>query len=416
MTALTEITELVRRETGIVLPATRATATLAAVRRAAPGIDPEAFVRAAADPERGRDLVSRLIDEITVQETAFVRDRSQLDAIDWKGLQRTARAAGSPTIRVWSAGCASGEEPYTLAMLAAEALAPARPPVDVLGTDISRSAIIAATAGRYREHAVRGLEPPLRLRYLDPQAGGGYLVGDTLRSLVRVRRHNLVREPIPPPGEPGFDLIVCRNVLIYFEQPVIGRVIRSFERSLRPGGTLLLGAADALYRAAGEFGSRPEARAPARHTPRDTTSRPACPAPRGEPPATREQRLEAALRAADSGDRDDAMMRVAAVLADDPLDADAQFISGLVALAAGRPAGAVAALRKALCADASFGLAAFTLGRAYDALGDTRAARRSYRVALRTLDPRDGRHARLLQQVDLGDIAAACRVRLEARR
>ena len=84
----------------------------------------------------------------------------------------------------------------------------------------------------------------------------------------------------------------------------------------------------------------------------------------------------------------------------------------MVALAADRPAGAAAALRRALCADASFGLAAFTLGRAYDALGDQPAALRSYGVALRTLNPADDRHGDLLQQVEIGDIAAACRVRL----
>jgi tetratricopeptide (TPR) repeat protein len=100
------------------------------------------------------------------------------------------------------------------------------------------------------------------------------------------------------------------------------------------------------------------------------------------------------------------------MLADDPLDADAHFIDGLVTLQAGRPAEAAAALRRALYADASFGLAAFTLGRAYDGLGDTLAARRSYEVALRTLDPEDDRHGQMLQQVDLGDIAAACRARL----
>jgi tetratricopeptide (TPR) repeat protein len=84
----------------------------------------------------------------------------------------------------------------------------------------------------------------------------------------------------------------------------------------------------------------------------------------------------------------------------------------MVSLEAGRPARAVAALRRALCADASFGLAAFSLGRAHDALGDTGSARRCYEMALRTLDPRDDRHGPMLQQVDIGDVAGACRARL----
>jgi chemotaxis protein methyltransferase CheR len=336
MSVLERIAEFVRRETRIVLPPARETAILAAVARAAPGLDPGAFLRAASDPAGGRGLVDCLIDEVTVQETTFLRDRYQLNAIGWHSLLQAARAAGSGTIRVWSVGCASGEEAYTLALMAAEAFAPAPGPVDVLGTDISGAALAAAAAGRYRERAVRALEPPLRSRYLDLQADGSYLVGDRLRSRVRFRRHNLAGDPKPPSGEAGFDLIACRNVLIYFEAPFAEQVIESLERSLRPDGLLMLGAADALTR---------------------TASR----------PAVRPRAAEGTLR---------------------------------------RPAKAVAALRRALYADAEFSLAAFTLGRAYDALGDISAARRAYEQALRTLDPAHDGHERMLQQVDMGDIAA----------
>jgi chemotaxis protein methyltransferase CheR len=205
-------------------------------------------------------------------------------------------------------------------------------------------------------------------------------------------------------GESRFDLIVCRNVLIYFDAPTIAQVIGSLERSLRPGGMLLLGAADALHRTGGP--SAPERR-PKRPLPRPPRQPQA-----GQPPPTREQRLAAALDAAGKGDRDGAMAQVRLLLGENALDADAHFVDGLVALEAARPAEAVAALRRALFADSRFALAAFTLGRAHDVLGDTVAARRSYQLALRTLDPADDRHRQLLQQVDIGDIAAACRVRL----
>lgn len=420
MSGLADLAELVRREAGIVLPASRETAIRAAVDRAAPGLDPGAFVRAAADPRDGRSLVNRLIDEVTVQETAFVRDSDQLDAIDWPGLWRAARAAGSPQIRVWSAGCASGEEAYTLALLAAEAFAPQPPPVDVLGTDISGAALAAATAGRYRERAVRDLKPSLRRRYLDRQGDGSYLVGERLRGRVRLRRHNLARDPIPPPGECGFDLVTCRNVLIYFDQRIVSRVIGSLRGSVRPGGTLLLGAADAL-RASVPASVPAAANAPglaedpeSAPAPGRAAARPLRRPLRSEPPVPRERRLAAALEAANQGDHAAAAAQVVALLAADPLDADAHFVDGLVSLESGRPAAAAAALRRALYADPGFGLAAFTLGRAYDALGDAAAARRSYEVALRTLDPDDDRHGPLLQQVDIGDIAGACRARLAA--
>ena len=409
MTVPRRIADLIRRETGVVLPVTREAAIMAAVAKVAPGLDLTAFLAAAS---RDPDLVRRLIDELTVQETAFVRDRAQLDEIAWLGLLQAALATGSRVIRVWSAGCATGEEAYTLALLAAEAFAPAPAPVDVLGTDVSGAALAAATAARYRERAVRGLDPALRQRYLERQADDSYVVGRRLRELVRFRRHNLVCDPIPPSGESHFDLVVCRNVLIYFDAPTVALVIEGLQRSLRPGGVLLLGAADALHRTASEPVPERQPRRPPRppREPREPRE------PRGKPPAgqppTRAERLAGALDAAGKGDRDGAMAQVRSLLSDNALDADAHFVQGLVALGDGRPAEAAAALRRALFADPSFGLAAFTLGRAHDELGDPVAACRSYEHALRTLDPADDRHRQMLQQVGIADIAAACRARL----
>lgn len=482
------------------LPAAREAALRRAVGRAAPGLAPEAFVRAASDPLGGRGLVERLIDEITVQETSFLRDRAQLDAIAWHSLLAARDEAGATTspVRVWCVGCATGEEAYTLAMLAAEAFAPQPAPVSVLGTDISGAALAAAQAGSYRERAIRALSPGQRLRYLERQADGTYLVKAGLRAHVRFRRHNIARDPAPPLGELPFHAVVCRNVLIYFEAAVAERVIQALEGALYPGGMLVLGAADALHRTIGRPGKRhspqPGAARSSRYTPRPGASPPRAtpprpdPSPTGATPArpgpsplgltppqpgprltgatvprpargpaggtapqpgaippggagsrpppspagvvplptkpgrrplgrglTRDQRLTAALTAADAGDRDTSLAHVTSLLAENPLDADAYFIHGLVALAAGEPATAAVALRRALYSDAAFALAAFTLGRAYDTLGDTAAARRAYQQALRTLNPDDSRHELLLQQVDIGDIAAACRARLGGR-
>ncbi len=410
--SLAELVELVRRETGIALPASRETALRSAVSRAAPGLAPEGFVRAVSDPAGGRGLVERLIDEITVKETSFLRDRAQLDALAWHSLLRTGEEARARTgmVRVWSVGCATGEEAYSLALLATEAFAPQRPPVHVLGTDISRAALAAAHAGQYGERAVRALSPAQRLRYLERQADGSYLAKHSLRTHVRFRRHNIVRDPVPPPGEAPFHAIVCRNVLMYFEATTAGRVIELLERALCPGGMLVLGATDALHRIAGPPGER-HTRPPLGVTPPPMRQL-RRPLGRG---LTREQRLTAALSAADAGDRTAALAHVASLLAEDPLDADAYFIHGLVALEAGKPATAAVALRRALYTDSAFALAAFTLGRAYDTLGDTTAARRAYQQALRTLNPDDSRHELLLQQVDIGDIAAACRARLGGR-
>jgi chemotaxis protein methyltransferase CheR len=448
------VAELIGREAGIALPPERRPALQAAVARAAPGLDPAAVLRAAADPRTGPGLVDRLIDEVTVQESSFLRDAGQFEAISWHRLR--ANAAG--TIRVWSAGCAAGEEAYTLALLAAEAFGAKATPVDVLGTDISRAALAAADAGRYRERAVRALSASARRRYLEQEPDGTSVVGDRLRALVRFQRHNLARGPVPPPGEAAFDLIVCRNVLIYFAMPVVERMSRMLERAVRPGGVLLLGAADVLCRTAayaspagaGQAGAR-AARAPepsaarltrrpasppqpagptrpagptqpaapthaadSRRTahPRQPPSQPR-PAAARSPAGPREQQLRQALDAAGRGDGDQALELVTSMVTADPLDADFHFLHGLLALEAGDPARARDALRRALCADPPFGLAAFALGRAYDALGDRAAGRRAYQQALRLLDPGDDSREALLQQIDMGDIAAACRARLE---
>jgi len=406
--ALAEVADLVLRETGMTIPASRQASLRGALDRAAPGLGADGFARAAKDPAHHRALVDRLIDEVTIQETEFLRDRDQLDTIAWHGLLSSAREAGAGTLRVWSTACASGEEAYTLALLAAEAFAPGRAPVDVLGTDISPGALAAAAAGRYRERSVRAVSPQLRQRYFDRQADGSYVVAEPLRSLVRFRRHNLIRDPVPPLGENCFDVVVCRNVLIYFAASVAEQVIDKLERSVGPTGIIVLGAADALQRTSG--GSR-SPRTPAHFTGLTPTTK-RRPERAAAPSRSRDERLSAAVQAADKGDSQVALAQVASLIAEDPLDSEAQFVHGLVALEAGQPGQAAAALRRALYADSGFAVAAFALGRAYDALSDFAAARRAYEQALRTLDPEDDRHDLMLQEIHTDDIAAACRARL----
>jgi chemotaxis protein methyltransferase CheR len=445
--AITALAALIQRTTGMTVPPSRETALRLAVGRVAPGLEPEDYLLATRDPVYGPGLVDRLIDEVTVHETSFARDMPQLSMIDWRALHRAARAAGSDVIRVWSAGCATGEEAYTLALLAISAFAPGAPPVDILGTDISGAVIAAAETGSYRPRAVRALEPQLRNRHLEQQVDGTYQVSGRLRSLARFGRHNLIHDPFPPPDEARFDLILCRNVLIYFEPALARQVTDLLKSSLRPGGMVMLGAADVLQVSPARTGEprphRPDparpgadrpgadrpgadravaggpaagrrAPGPAAEAPRQAVRvLPREPLPTGQRVMTRDQRLTATLTAAASGDRDGALEHAASLVEANPLDADAHFLHGLVALEAGDPAKARDALRQALCADPAFSIAAFTLGRAYDALGDGAAARRAYLQALRTLDPNDRTHESLLQQVDVADIAAACRVRLD---
>src|SRR5204863_9119693 len=125
---------------------------------------------------------------------------------------------------VWVAACASGEEAYTLAVLASEAFAPAEPPVSILATDISLATLVRAREGHYGRRALRGLDDQMRDPYFVP-VGDGVAVDERLRGLVEFRRHNLTRDSVPPLGHDQFELIACRNVLIYFDGDAVERVI-----------------------------------------------------------------------------------------------------------------------------------------------------------------------------------------------
>jgi chemotaxis protein methyltransferase CheR len=422
--ALEAVAELVRRETGIVVKEVQHPSLAAAIERVAPGVSPQRL--AAELSKRGGDgLLHSLVDEVTVQETYFFRELPGLRAIDWQELLRGAAESGFGLVRVWVAACATGEEAYSLAILAKEALGQAQTPVSILATDISNAALARASAGGgYSERSVRNLSPALRERYLR-QDEGRYWVKEELRSLVRFRHHNLISDPCPPIGEVPFDVVACRNVLIYFDPEGIRRVLGSLSLALRPGGHLALGAADRLTGTADELSRATAPTERRRWTPRRALRRPLGLEPREnepDPPAENVShpsrrvgdRIEETLLAADRGDLDAALSMVEAHLAEDPTAAEAHFVRGLVELARDDPGAAASSLRRCLYLDPSFGLAAFELGRAYDASGDGVAARRAYEQALRTLDAEDERHRGLLDQVDLGDVAAACAARLAA--
>jgi chemotaxis protein methyltransferase CheR len=378
--ALHLVAELVLRESGIRLQPIQYPALRSAISRALPNGDAATFMQVADNGVEGRRSIARLIDEITVKETSFFRDRRQLDAIVWRSLLEHAQATGSPEIRVWCAACATGEEAYTLALLACEAFAPADPPVRILATDISNAALDATRAGRYRERSLRTVAPSLRQQYFEHD-GEALVVGAQLRSLVRLAQHNLVTEAMPPSGEAAFDLIVCRNVLIYFDGTTADHVIGGLRSALRPEGTLILGSADSLcgsVRALVELDSTPVLPEHVR--------------PLRKP-------LGLAGTAESSGPLD-------------PFAVEPRFLRAIGELEGGQALAAAASLRHVLYVDPTFGLAAFALGRAHEAMGDAGAARRAYEQALRTIDTEDERHDHLLEQVDLVDVATACRARL----
>jgi chemotaxis protein methyltransferase CheR len=422
--ALAKVAELVERESGIVVKETQMEALVAALRRASPDATAETLL--AGDDSAGQALLlDRLIDQLAIQETFFLREPSELEAIDWHQLLAAAHGRGAGEVNVWVAACASGEEAYSVAMLATEAFGHGRPPVSILATDISMRALTRAEEGVYSERSVRGLSGERRDRFL-VHDGGRSVVGDQLRSLVRLRRHNLVADPAPPPGEVPFEVVLCRNVLIYFGADTSERVVASLESALHPGGHLILGAADRLASSARRLGgiaaggaspaAMPRAAIPRRPlmppTEHQSSRRASGRMPAPVSAATPD--IDQAMVAADRGDYATAIELAGRVLKEDSFNAAAHYVRGVSELANGDPEVAVESLRRALYVDASFALAAFQLARAHDLQGDEKAARRAYAQTLRALARDDERSRLLLEQGDVGEIAAACRARLAA--
>jgi chemotaxis protein methyltransferase CheR len=206
-----------------------------------------------------------LIESLTINETFLFRDWAQLELLRTSGLApliATAARSAHPALRLWSAGCASGEEAYSLAVLALETLAGAgvasetaqeielKAPwsLDVLGTDISRPMLIQARNGLYSTGSLspfRAVAQPL-LRFFPPadgeQARANRIVRSDVRRHVRFDQSNLMG---PAPAGGGFDVVACRNVLVYFAPAARKIVQATLEAAVRRGGFLLLGPTDA---------------------------------------------------------------------------------------------------------------------------------------------------------------------------
>ncbi len=198
-----------------------------------------AYVAALTQGELADEL-PRFIDVLTTNKTGFFREPAHFEFLAEAVLPRLAARGGE--IRMWSAACSSGEEPYTLAMVVREQLPPTAA-VRILATDISHRILAAAEAGRYPAAQAAGIPPALRQKYGTPLADGGLEVKPAVRALVRFAHLNLM-DPWPMRGP--FDVILCRNVMIYFDRATQARLVERFVQLLPPGGILCVGHAESL--------------------------------------------------------------------------------------------------------------------------------------------------------------------------
>ncbi len=202
----------------------------------------------------GSDELPNLIDELTTNETFFFREYSQLRAlideiIEELQLDRDKR--GGRPINIWSAGCSSGEEPYSIAILAREAGLEPGSDIHVYASDISRRMLRKARKGAYREASFRQTDPHLRDKYFIEKDRLWQISDDLKRDVDFIHLNLLDNSKIALLRT--MDVIVCRNVIIYFNIDTKCQVIRTFYEKLRPGGHLLLGHSESLINLSTSF-------------------------------------------------------------------------------------------------------------------------------------------------------------------
>ena len=431
--------EFVRQRTGLVFSEARRSAFEAGIDRAmrrAKLTEPKVYL---AHLDAQPALLDDLVGEITVGETYFFREPQQFAFIrsDVVPALLSHRSSDHP-LRIWSAGCATGEEPYTLAIVLREqGLAAAH----VVATDLARTALSRARRGVYTRWSLRGV-PDHIVRTHFEQAGSRFALSPAIRDAVDFRYLNLAEDTYPSlsTGIWGMDLILCRNVLIYFDAETVARVARRLIDSLSDDGWLLLGASDPplgelapcdvvvtdaglAYRRSGR-GTRsaavattpfvlsplPEAGAlpvathdPAPVAPRQEERAGLAEAARSYAERDYERAAEQARRLverdgsdpapwivlvralANRGELEAAGRSCAAALDRHSTSAELAYLHAVLLAEAGRHADAVTAARRSLYLDRGLVVAHLALGGALARLGDIEGARRSARNARRLL-------------------------------
>ena len=443
------VAELLGEHTGLAFSAARVPDAEAGIRRALTRAGAPDVTSYAAELESGCGTLDDLIAELTVGETYFFREPLQWEVIREEILPSlTQQRPPGHTLRVWSAGCASGEEAYSLAIALDEGGLAER--AQILGTDLSRAALEKAEAASYGPWSLRGTDPLLVARHFTPE-GPRWRLEDRIRRQVRFESLNLARDRYPSfaSGTWRMDLILCRNVLIYLDDAAVQRVARQLAECLAPGGWLITGPSDpsvnddgaleAVVSKAGILYRRPTASISPAPSPRSGEGwgeaaaplpivdrgeyhgpSPTLPAERGGRPeggraevvdplaAAREafargdyalvSRLTADLpdaaaaalsvrAAANHHGAEAAERRATAALARHPSSPELHLLRAVLLLDRGKLAEAAQAARRALYLDRTLAMGHFLLGTALARLDDRAGARKAFRNALAQCAP-----------------------------
>lgn len=242
--------DLIRARSGLEFPPNRRADLERAIEQGAndAGVaDSEAFFKRLSDPVAGRGAFNDWAPALSINETHFFRNRPQMEALERQILpDLIKRKSSARRLRIWSAACSSGEEPYSLAMMLDQLLPDrARWNISIVGTDLDHQVLAKARQGLYGAWSFREVPPHVKATYFTPR-GHHFEVAPHIREMVTFRQQNLIDDPIPSPaiGLDQVDLVVCRNVLIYFNEQTIKRLVGQIHDTLVPDGWLVVGHAE----------------------------------------------------------------------------------------------------------------------------------------------------------------------------
>jgi len=412
-------------------------------RMSALGLEtPRDYYNALRFHEKRHEEFQELLSLITVSETSFFRNRPHYEALRKCILPELVerKGPGSRSIRIWSAGCSTGEEPYSIAMVCLEALPALNAwKTEILATDIVKRVLATAERGLYSAHSLRQMEPAVVDAYFTRRDRDRYELSQRVGKMVRLMQADVTREPNTGIVGADWDIIFCRNVLIYFTDEVFHSIVQHFYNILNPGGYLFLGHAEMLSgMIENEFLTRElestfvyqKPLADKLEEPSRAAARRKRPVPSGRATPIAEPKQAGTLRSvsstleeaeahnaskrydraleevlqvlqreptnvralficgkiyADTGRSEEAAEKLRQVTVLSPLHTEAYYHLGIVYTRQGKLEAAVDAYKRAIYSDSEFGLAHMDLGNAYRRQGRHREAMRSYKNAITAL-------------------------------
>lgn len=189
-----------------------------------------------------KDLLEEFVNYLTINVSEFYRNPEQWKVLENEIFPELIKASGGKPLKIWSAACSTGDEPYSLAMVLSKFTSLSN--IHILATDIDKQVLEKAKLGLYNEKSLAGLPKEYITKYFTKVGTSSYQISNDVKKCVEFKQHNLLKDSYPT----NFDLILCRNVLIYFTEEAKEEVYRKFNDTLRKGGVLFVGSTEQIIK------------------------------------------------------------------------------------------------------------------------------------------------------------------------